>query len=334
MSSTHPPNIIVAPGAATGPVSHERVMKLKTFCYKEGDDIPSLPRISRELEDRAFAIRWDPGDQVTPYRQLEQKGDAVFNAAVVMLLTDHVPELGWLEYQFLRANLVSNSQLSSFAKMYKLDERHPPSEREKLPADLQEAYIGALATEQGMAAAMEFSTRLVKPAILHYRKEFRRISGISGPVPGEAEPRPLKRKFEEVDGDREGDEREVSMTNLESQIFKMENFGYFMTNRETKRLLRGLMDLLSPSNPEITLKFGRNTWATRIESQEFGVVIGENTDEETSIQTTIGRVIYRVRLQTAIGSDPEAGDLPITSSQKRLERHRRAKLRLPSPPTE
>ncbi|KAF3910842.1 hypothetical protein ABW20_dc0105216 [Dactylellina cionopaga] len=144
----------------------------KVFKFEEHDIIPALPEIvSPSLRNDVFAhTSRRTGQRKSSFKLLEQRGDVVYNAAVVCYILDEFPDIALTELQLIQ-----------FAKGLGIADRiqKPVTENSKVPADVQEAYIGAIQIEKGVDAAFAFARQLVKPAISFYREQFREVVALN-----------------------------------------------------------------------------------------------------------------------------------------------------------
>ncbi|KAF7332530.1 Ribonuclease 3 [Mycena kentingensis (nom. inval.)] len=146
-------------------------------------DLPPLPQIQGDdLRKRVFTHRSfhgrpaqtfeDPLGDISPDNEkLEHLGDSVLNLAVTTLLEEMYPGLKVGPASKVRARIVENAHLAQLSVKYALPEglhvhttqamalRNTPS----IAADLFEAYIGGVYTEQGFAVVQAWLQALLRP---------------------------------------------------------------------------------------------------------------------------------------------------------------------------
>ena len=152
------------------------VASLVTASWKSSEipvELPPLPKISNpELERAVFTHRsWDTNEGFN-YERLEWLGDAYIETIATNLIFHTFTDLASGKATQIREQLVRNINLKEYFKEYNLgsraklppeavggDKRMQEKNREKIYADMFEAYIGALVLsdpEAGFATATEW----------------------------------------------------------------------------------------------------------------------------------------------------------------------------------
>src|SRR5271155_691233 len=150
--------------------------------------LPSLPDIPdddirRQVFSHSSSLIFT-ANEVTPPQsneRLEFLGDSYLNFCVANVLFREFPTLTPGELTALRAGVVSNANLSTWARAYGLQNQlvmgvsmvhlRIPEKAEKIIADVFEAYIGGviISRPDGRALGEEFLEALVQPTLEEHR---------------------------------------------------------------------------------------------------------------------------------------------------------------------
>ncbi len=158
---------------------------------KQFGSLVSLPPIqSEDLERRVFTRGIREAEDHLDNRRLEWLGDAVLQLSATLILEDQYPRIRNRVVTEIRAFVVSNRKLSQLSRRYQLYKRYfevsgrnlnPTADSKAhgmmtiaqyvhqlmwhFPADLFEAYIGALFKEQHFLQLHQFLTDVLLPLI-------------------------------------------------------------------------------------------------------------------------------------------------------------------------
>jgi len=150
--------------------------------------LPTLPDIPDELIRRQVFSHSSSliftANEVTPPQsneRLEFLGDSYLNFCIANVLFRQFPTLTPGELTAIRAGVVSNANLCTWARAYGLQNQlvmgvsmvhlQIPEKAEKIIADLFEAYIGGviISRSDGRALVEEFLEAMVKPTLEEHR---------------------------------------------------------------------------------------------------------------------------------------------------------------------
>ncbi|KAG7097376.1 hypothetical protein E1B28_004726 [Marasmius oreades] len=171
--------------------------------------LPPLPKIrSRDTEGKVFTHRSyygrpnhifedQPHNPSPDNERFEHLGDSVLSLVVTELLLEMYPGLRVGPSTKTRALMVSNSTLANISKRYQLPRRlhlHPAQAialraSVHVQADVFEAFVGGLYTDQGMDAVKPWLSSLFRPYAIAAYSAIRTQHGL--PPDDQVQPQPL-----------------------------------------------------------------------------------------------------------------------------------------------
>lgn len=163
------------------------------------DKFPELPKINDPfLYQRVFIHKstinnksyLDPSELINSHNErLEFLGDSILNNLVTLIIYDKFPEASEGELSKIRSLLINNSVLTEFSIAYGFDKKLRSNINEtilrqgkqKIYADIFEAYIGALTLEHGLnfSEIKDWLAKLMDSRLKKFDKKFKQIEPIN-----------------------------------------------------------------------------------------------------------------------------------------------------------
>ncbi|CDK29384.1 unnamed protein product [Kuraishia capsulata CBS 1993] len=169
---------------------HETPVPKKNASRTSGGDYPPplVPIASLSLLARVFTHKSRVNNKLSKdlarqlhNERLELTGDSVLNTCITMILNEEFPQASEGQITVWRSKLVSNANLVKWARLYKFDEKlHKETQeaslekgKQKIFADVFEAYVGALSMEAGtdLKRIRDWLYDLSRPMLASFAKE-------------------------------------------------------------------------------------------------------------------------------------------------------------------